>query len=137
MQPCLICLNFDRLFDHGNRWHVDVRDDLALEYSLEFESLQLKLSAQSGCAKCSIVLGGLQLMNRKLFIFEESQPHRGRFILREDNPLEVEVIDPQKNEPVRIQYYTLAGSQSGLYTYALVRCFDEVQANGLIRKQKP
>jgi hypothetical protein len=120
MQPCLVCLNFDRLFDHGNRWHVDVRDDLTLEYSLEFEFLQLKLSAQSGCPTCSIVLSGLQLMSRKLFIFEESQQHQGRFILQADSPLEVEVIDPRKNEPVRIQYYTPTGSQSGLYTSALV-----------------
>ncbi|KAH8597733.1 heterokaryon incompatibility protein-domain-containing protein [Bisporella sp. PMI_857] len=111
MQLCLICLNFDRLFGDGNRWHVDVRDDLTLEYSLEFESQQLKRSAESGCATCSVVLSGLQLMSRKSFIFEEWQPHRGRFILQADSPLEVEVIDPQKNEPVRIQYYTLTGSK--------------------------
>jgi hypothetical protein len=48
-------------------------------------------------------------MSRKLFIPEESQPHRGRFILKAGSPLEVKLIDPQKDERVRIQYYTLAG----------------------------
>jgi hypothetical protein len=119
MPPCDICLSFDRHFDRGNRWHVGIRDDLTLEYSLEFECQQLKISAQSGCATCSVVLSGLQLMSRK-YIRGESQPHRGRFILQADSPLEVEILDPEKKEHVRIQYYTLIGSQYGLYIYVLV-----------------
>jgi len=111
MMPCEICRNFDRHFDSGNCWHADIRDDLTLEYSLEFESQQLKLSAQSGCATCSVVLSGLQLMSRKYALIRgESQPHRGRFILHSDSPLEVEILDPETKEHVRIQYYTLIGS---------------------------
>ncbi|KAH6677603.1 heterokaryon incompatibility protein-domain-containing protein [Halenospora varia] len=117
MPPCSICLKFDRLYDHGNRWQVGIRDDLRLEYSLEFDFQKLMQSAQSGCATCSIVLNGLQLMSRKLFILDdlESQPRHGRFILQAESPLEVEVVDAQKNERVRIQYYTLAGSKSSSY----------------------
>lgn len=117
MSRCDVCLSLDRFSDEHDRWQVGVRTDLTAEHSLEFVSSQLKISVESGCATCSIVLSGLELISRNLSLFDASKPYRGRFIFQSDSPLEVEIFDEdEENSPssacARIQFYTLPGAHS-------------------------
>jgi hypothetical protein len=115
MIPCNVCLGLDRCANRDGRlWEIDVRDDLTFEYCLTFVSSQLELSAQAGCPTCSIIWNGLELMNRKLCLFNSSLPCPGRLILQPGSPLEVELFNEnevQTKQPVRIQYYTIGGSE--------------------------
>jgi hypothetical protein len=112
MQSCDTCFDLDHT---STRWNVDVKDNLTIEYSLSFESSQLALAAEQGCAICSLIRNGLELMSRKLFLFDQLRPYRGRFILQTDCPVEVEVVDESRMDlsakpSARIQYYTHEGA---------------------------
>jgi hypothetical protein len=109
MQSCNVCLDLDHT--SSARWHVAVKDNLTIDYSLEFEHSELALAATRGCPTCTIIRDGLELMSRKSFLFEDWKPCRGRLILQTDWPLEVEVIDGHKqdSQSVRFQYYKYEG----------------------------
>lgn len=114
MAHCEVCLGL-RL-DHTSRledrnWCVRVKDDLTLEYYLEFASYDLNRASEMGCRICRIVAKGLWVMSSNLHLFDAQRPYRGRFVLQQDCPLEVEVSgDPtSRSFSVRIQIYSLQG----------------------------
>jgi hypothetical protein len=113
---CDVCLDLDRCTKRdGKFWEILARDDLDFEYSLHFASSELEVSARSGCPSCAIVWNGLELMSRKLFLFDNSCPNRGRLILHPGCPLEVELIDENDSPRARLQYYTLEGLSSNVW----------------------
>jgi hypothetical protein len=124
MNRCDVCLSLDRFSDEDDRWQLGMKADLTAEYSLEFVSSQLRVSIESGCATCSIVLSGLELISRNLSLFDASKPYRGRFILQSDSPLEVEIFDEEEDDSpssacARIQFYTLPCAHS-VFLYSTV-----------------
>ncbi|KAE9364356.1 HET-domain-containing protein [Stipitochalara longipes BDJ] len=111
---CDVCLSLDRFSDADDRWQIDIKADLMPEYSLQFTSSKLRVSVESGCETCSVVLSGLKLISRNLSLFDVSRDYRGRFILQSDCSLEVEVFEDDENNSAasayaRIQFYTLPG----------------------------
>jgi hypothetical protein len=121
MKPCCnVCLGLDRFSVEDDRWQLGIKADLTAEYSLLFESSQLIASVESGCETCSIVSSGLELVSRNLSLFDASRAYRGRFIVHDYCPLEIEIFDEEEKEEemdedaevsarARIQFYTLAG----------------------------
>lgn len=126
MVLCEVCLGL-RL-DHASRlegrnWSVRVKDDLTLEYHLEFASSDLRRSSENGCMTCKVVKDGLSLFSVNLHIFDDKRPYQGHFVLQDDRPLEVEIlgdycaIKSNRSLSVRLQYYSLhEGSE-------IPRCF--------------
>jgi hypothetical protein len=114
--PCTVCLDLDRTLEHDDsRWRYEIKEDLTAEHSLEFESSQLELSANAGCATCLIVRDGFKEFVDRVASSEKLEQYRGRFILQSDCPLEVEILDQRQNADsdsdvmARVQYYTLEG----------------------------
>jgi hypothetical protein len=127
MAPCEVCLDL-RLHHasplEGRNWRVRVKDDLTLEYLLQFASHDLKRLSEAGCGTCWIVKEGLSRISVNLHLFDDTGPYQGRFILQDDCPLEVEVFGEQavksdKSFSLRIQYYSLQGLRAPL----IVECF--------------
>jgi hypothetical protein len=124
MKPCCnVCLGLDRFSVENDRWQLGIKADLTAEYSLLFESSQLNASVKSGCETCSIVLSGLELISRNLSLFDASRAYRGRFIVHDYCPLEVEIFDEEGDQEeededaevsarARVQFYTLAGKSN-------------------------
>ncbi|CAG8950117.1 hypothetical protein HYFRA_00008352 [Hymenoscyphus fraxineus] len=116
MQPCCrICLDLNPFIEENERWTIGVRDG-CVEYVMGFVVDQLEISAGNGCPTCSAIWSGLKLLTSSHSIFPAiaSTPQRGRFILQEECPLEIELMqgangDSEIYPPVRIQYYTAAG----------------------------
>jgi hypothetical protein len=104
-QICEVCLGLDHT---STRWRVVVRDDLTIEYTLEFKFPELTLAADRGCPICSIIHKGLELMSSALLLSDHTQTYRqgGRFILQNDSPIELELDGCRSS---RIQYYTDEG----------------------------
>jgi hypothetical protein len=96
-------------------WQMEVREDLAFEYSLMFDLSKLEVSAKSDCPVCSVIQNGIELMSRELVHFDCKRACRGRFIVQPGYPLEIELIEDHISEleeapPLRIQYYSPEGA---------------------------
>lgn len=94
---------------------MEVREDLAFEYSLMFDLSKLEISAKSGCPVYSVVQNGIELMSRELVSSDCVRACRGRFIVQRGYPLEIELIEDHISEleesiPLRLQYYTPKGA---------------------------
>lgn len=113
---CDVCLNLDRFLDEDDRWQIGIKADLMPEYSLQFTLSKLRVSVESGCETCSVILSGLKLISRNLSLFDVSREYRGRFILQSDCSLEVEIFEEDEYNSAasayaRIQFYTLPGAR--------------------------
>ncbi|RDW68597.1 hypothetical protein BP5796_09254 [Coleophoma crateriformis] len=112
MALCEVCLDFQ--LDHVSRlerrhWRIRVKDDLTLEYCLDFASPDLRRSSENGCMTCQIVKGGLSLFSDNLHFFDDKRPYQGHFVLQDNCPLEVEILTVKSDRKltIRLQYYSL------------------------------
>ncbi|KAF5872954.1 putative het domain-containing protein [Botrytis fragariae] len=91
---CKVCSCLNNRDHNGNlrqEWVLELDTKLIPNYCLEFQSGSVRSAARSGCPYCSIILRGLRIGSSKMQIFDDSRPYNGRFVIRNDCSLRVEL----------------------------------------------
>lgn len=106
---CAICL--DLIANHlpTTRWQFHVTENRLVESWLHFKLSDLEISSRD-CVLCFVVKEGLTALGREI-LWDTSGVREGNFILQNNSPLEVEILDPVEHDvrPLRFQFFIPEG----------------------------